>query len=223
VPAVPEPAAPNAPRLTAARAALAVIVVLGCAALGALAARSLLHGRGAEPVVQSAAVYPRPRVLAPFALVADDGRAFDRQSLSGHWSLVFFGYTACPDLCPATLALLAQVDQKLADLPAALKPQVLMISVDPERDDAAKLAAYVHFFAPTFRGLTGAPGAVADAAAAFGVAYRRGSDSDGGYTVDHSAAVYLVDPDARLRAVFMPPQQTALLASDYRAIVAANR
>jgi protein SCO1 len=222
VPAVPEQAAPLAPRLTLARLALAVVVVLSCAGLGALAARYLLH-RGAAPLVQSAAVYARPRVLAPFALVADDGRTFDVQSLSGHWSLVFFGYTACPDLCPATLALLAQVDHKLADLPASVKPQVLMISVDPERDDPAKLAAYVKFFAPSFHGLTGAPGGVADAAAAFGVAYRRGSDSDGGYTVDHSAAVYLVDPDARLRAVFMPPQQTALLASDYRAIVAANR
>jgi protein SCO1/2 len=196
--------------------------VLSSAGVGALAARYLLHSRGAEPLVQSAAVYARPRVLAPFALVADDGRPFDRQSLSGHWSLVFFGYTACPDLCPATLALLAQVDRTLADLPAALKPRVLMITVDPERDDPAKLGAYVRFFGPSFQGLAGAPRAVADAAAAFGVAYRRGSDSAGGYAVDHSAAVYLVDPDARLRAVFMPPQQTALLASDYRAIVAAH-
>ena len=222
MPAVPEPASAPAPRLTPARTALAIIVVLSCAGLGALAARYLLHARGAEPIVQSAAVYPRPRVLAPFALVADNGHPFDMQSLSGHWSLVFFGYTACPDLCPATLALLAQVDSKLADLPTELRPHVLMITVDPQRDDPAKLGAYVRFFAPSFQGLTGAPGAVADAAAAFGVAYRRGSDSGGGYAVDHSAAVYLVDPDARLRAVFMPPQQTALLASDYRAIVAAR-
>jgi protein SCO1/2 len=221
VPDVPEPKSAPAPRLTPARAALAIVVVLSCAGLGALAAHQLLRARGAEPIVQSAALYPRPRALAPFALVADDGQAFNRESLSGHWSLVFFGYTACPDLCPATLALLAQVDRRLADLPAGLKPHIVMITVDPERDDPAKLGAYVHFFEPTFKGLTGAPGAVADAAAAFGVAYRPGADSDGGYSVDHSAAVYLVDPSARLRAVFMPPQQTALLASDYRALVAA--
>ena len=222
MPDVPEPGPAPAPRLTPARVALAIVVVLSCAGLGALAARHLLHARRAEPLVQSAAVYARPRALAPFALVADDGHAFDQQSLSGHWSLVFFGYTACPDLCPATLALLAQADRKLADLPAGLKPHILMITVDPERDDPAKLGAYVHFFGSSFQGLTGAPGAVANAAAAFGVAYRRGADSDGGYSVDHSAAVYLVDPDARLRAVFLPPQQPLLLASDYRALVAAR-
>jgi protein SCO1 len=182
----------------------------------------LVLRRHSEPIVQSAAVYPHRRALAPFVLTTDDGRRFDQQDLAGHWSLVFFGYTACPDLCPATLALLAQVDRKLTDLPTALKPRIIMITVDPERDDPAKLGAYVHFFAPSFQGLTGAPGAIADAAAAFGVPYRRGSESDGGYTVDHSAAVYLVDPDARLCAVFMPPQQTALVASDYRAIVDAR-
>ena len=88
--------------------------------------------------------------------------------------------------------------------------------------DPGKLGAYVHFFGASFQGLTGTPSAIAQAAAAFGVPYRREPESDGGYTVDHSAAIYLIDPDARLCAVFMPPQQTALVASDYRAIVAAR-
>jgi len=196
-------------------------VVLAGAALGALVAH-IVSRRHAEPTVQSAAVYPHPRALAPFVLTADDGRPFGREGFAGHWSLVFFGYTACPDLCPATLALLAQVDHKLSDLPASDKPHIVMITVDPERDDAAKLGAYVHFFGPSFQGLTGAPSAISDAAGAFGVPYRRGSESDGGYTVDHSAAVYLVDPDARLCALFMPPLQPALVASDYRAIIASR-
>lgn len=205
---------------------LRTLSVLAAALVAALAGAYLAHLwlRHAEPgpVTEAAAVYAAPRPLPAFELTADDGSRFDRARLLGRYTLVFFGFTNCPDLCPTTLAELARAERLLADLPAARRPQVVMVSVDPARDTPELLHRYVPHFDPAFVGLTGEDRAIGELARALGAAYQRGPVQDGSYAVDHTAALFLVDPQARLAAVFPTPHVAATIAADYRRIVAAR-
>src|SRR5437764_811133 len=140
------------------------------------------------------------------------GSSFTRASLVGAPSLVFFGFTRCPDVCPATLLELAQV-RKAAALPTL---RVVFVSVDPQRDTAALLGTYVHAFDPAFLGLTGAAQSIAPMAADFGVAVNRVELPGGDSTMDHSAVVFLLDARARVVAVFTPPFEARPLAADLR-------
>ena len=143
--------------------------------------------------------------------------------MRGRWSLLFFGYTHCPDACPATLAELAQVSLALNDLPAAERPQVWLLSVDPKRDTVAALHEYVRFFNPQFRALTGTPAAVEALTMELGIAVVYKNQAAEDYAVDHSAAILLVNPAAELSAVFPAPHQVRVIAADYRSIVAWAR
>jgi protein SCO1/2 len=202
---------------------LAVLAACFVAALaGALLARQWLSRPGAPPATEAAAVYAQPRPLPAVELVADDGSRFDRTRFLGRHTLVLFGFTNCPDLCPTTLVELAKVERLLADLPAARRPVVVMVSVDPKRDTAEVLARYVPHFDPGFVGVTGADAAIATLAAALGAAYQRGAEVDGSYAVDHTAALFLIDPEARLAAVFPTPHVADTIAADYRRILAAR-
>lgn len=140
-----------------------------------------------------------PSVGGPFRLVDQDGRAVDESILKGRWTAVFFGYTFCPDVCPATLQSLAAARAALGA--RADRLGVVFISVDPARDTPARLKAYLSDpdFPKGAIGLTGSADAVAAAARAYGVYFRRAGDGPS-YTVDHSAVVYLMDPDGRFRA-----------------------
>jgi protein SCO1/2 len=215
-----EPTRPAAPL---GRTLLILLVALGATLAGAVAARWWLEQRAAPPATQAAAVYREPRELPAFSLVAHDGTPFDATRLKDRWTVVFFGFTNCPDVCPATLAQLVAVRRRLADLPAAQQPHVVMISVDPKRDTPERLARYVPYFDPSFVGATGTPEAVEGLTKRMGVAVHVGPERDGVYTVDHTAALFLVGPDARLAAVFPTPHDADVIAADYRAIVTRRR
>ena len=188
---------------------LAVLATgLVAAIAGALLARHWLARPGAPPATEAAAVYAEPRPLPAVELVAHDGSRFDRARLLGHYTLVLFGFTNCPDLCPTTLLALADVERRLQDLP-------------PARDTPAVLGRYVPHFDPGFVGVTGDDAAIAALAQALGAAYQRGAVVDGSYSVDHTAALFLIDPAARLAAVFPTPHVAATIAADYRRILAA--
>ncbi len=210
---------PTRPATPLGRTLLILLVALGATLAGAVAARWWLEQRAAPPETQSAAVYREPRALPEFALVAHDGSRFDAEDLRGRWTVLFFGFTNCPDVCPATLAQLAAVRRRLADLPADQQPRVVMVSVDPKRDTPERLARYVPYFDPSFVGVTGTPEAVEGLTKRMGVAVHVGPERDGVYTVDHTAALFLVGPDARLAAVFPTPHVADTIAADYRAIV----
>lgn len=202
---------------------LAVLAAcLVAAVAGALLARHWLARPGAPPATEAAAVYATPRPLPDFALLDHDGGRFDRARFRGRYTLVLFGFTNCPDLCPTTLLTLAEVERRLVDLPPGERPAVVMVSVDPARDTPAVLARYVPHFDPAFVGVTGEDAAIAALAQALGAAYQRGVPVDGSYTVDHTAALFLIDPEARLAAVFPTPHVAATIAADYRRIVAAG-
>lgn len=129
---------------------------------------------------------------------------------AGRVVLIFFGYTHCPDICPTSLAMIAQVLTALT--PRKLeRVRALFVSVDPERDTPAHLAEYVAYFHPAITGVTGSPAVLADVAGRYGAAYRKQEvGSASGYLVDHTAFIYLVDQAGHLRQSLphgMPPAE----------------
>jgi protein SCO1/2 len=147
----------------------------------------------------------------PFTLVDQDGRAVDQRLLNGKWSVVFFGYTFCPDFCPTTLTTLGRAMTQLGTKAADV--QVVFITVDPARDTPAELKSYLssRVFPRNAIGLTGTPAQVAAAAKGYMVYYQKAGTGPN-YTVDHSTALYLMDPKGQFSAVIadgLTPQQEA--------------
>ncbi|MDX1433096.1 MAG: SCO family protein [Gammaproteobacteria bacterium] len=158
-------------------------------------------------------LWPKSKPLEPFALDDHDRRTFDLERLRGHWSMVFFGYTHCPDVCPVTLAVLKQVDGLLAGDDDLAPMQYVFVSVDPVRDSLDHLGKYVGHFDEAFLGVTGDDEALASLARQLGVLYVRGEPgANGDYLVDHTAAIFLVDPRGHLLAIFHAPHNPATLA-----------
>ncbi|MGH6735597.1 MAG: SCO family protein [Methyloceanibacter sp.] len=136
-------------------------------------------------------------VGGPFALIGKDGKTVTDQDFRGRHMLVFFGFTHCPDICPAELQVMAAALDGLGD--DAKKVVPIFISLDPERDTPDVVTAYVENFGPNFVGLTGSPEAVAQAAKAYRVTYskfeHKDKQGDYAYSIDHSALAYLMGPD----------------------------
>ena len=155
------------------------------------------------------------QIGGPFHLVNQDGRPTDQHVLDGKWSAVFFGYTYCPDTCPATLQALGAASRKLGD-PKDL--QVVFISVDPDRDTPKQMKTYLasQGFPAHAIGLTGTPAQVAQAAKAYSVYYAK-SGTGADYTMDHSAAVYLMDPKGRFTRPLSHDMAPDLIAQQIKA------
>lgn len=203
-------------------ALVATIVIAGILA-GVAAARYVMRESGTPPALERATLFQESRSLPELTLIDQAGSAFGRDRLRGHWTFLFFGFVNCPDVCPTTLATLAAVRKELADLPAGELPGVTLVSVDPGRDSPAALARYVAHFDPSFTGVTGSADAISSLTESLGVAVIIGPEAeDGNYTVDHTAAIFLVDPEARVAALFGTPPQARTIANDYRRIVAAH-
>jgi protein SCO1/2 len=183
-------------------------VALAAAVAGVYVAK--LVNQPAVPSLESGTSLPRPKPLSAFSLVDTQGKATTPETLRSHPSLVFFGFTHCPDVCPTTLALLASVQKQVA-VPGL---KVALISVDPERDTPEQLGKYISSVAGDFIGLTGTPSEIVNTTKSFGVASRRVDLPGGSYTMDHSATVFALDSDARIVAVFTPPFNAAALTRD---------
>jgi protein SCO1/2 len=204
----------------AARPLRIVVLVIVAFAAGLLLARLLVPGKVAPPQLEQATVFPAPRALPALDLVDQDGRPLSPQFFVGHWTLVFFGFTQCPDICPTTLATLAQANKQFGDLPAGSRPRMLLVSVDPERDPPSILAPYVRFFDPAFLAATGTLETTAAAAAAFNVPYAKVTQDGGGYTLDHGSGIFVVGPTGGIVAYLSAPHDAARIAANFRSIVA---
>ncbi len=169
---------------------------------------------------EHALVFSAPRTLPDFSLIDHGGGQFGPQQLAGSWKLLFFGFTRCPDVCPTTLQTLAAASRKLDDLPEPLRPSVIMVTVDPLRDTVEALAAYVPYFDPDFVGVTGDMNQIQTLTQAMGVAYAYtpGTGSDD-YGVEHTASIFMLNPDGDVVAVFGTPHSVEGIESDYRIIV----
>lgn len=157
-----------------------------------------------------------PRRIGAFRLADQRGREFTPESLHGHWSLVFAGFTHCPDACPTTLVMLNAMEERLRANGGTI--QVVFLSVDPARDTAERLAGYVGHFNPRFVAVTGARAEIDALCRDLGIAYVQNPGTGGDYTVDHSAALVLIDPRARVAGYFTPPYDIGALAADLASI-----
>jgi len=177
------------------RARLIAFVIAGFL-IGAIAGAGVLllaTPQGGQPVQSSGAAL----IGGPFSLVGGDGKPVTDRDFRGRYMLIFFGFTHCPDICPAELQVVAQALEQLGDKAKKVVP--IFITLDPERDTPEAMANYLKSFGPNFVGLTGSPEAIAAAAKAYRVAYSKveNKESAGDYSVDHSALVYLMDPEGR--------------------------
>lgn len=165
-------------------------------------------------VSPSVTVVPYANPLPDFKLEStSQEKELTRESLLGHWTYLTFGYTHCPDVCPGTLSLLAQVTRQMGDRKT---PLVVFVSVDQPRDSIDLLKQYVPGFHPSFLGATGSDQALTPLTKALGVYYVRNAPEKGskGYSVDHSSAVYLISPEGKLRASFSMPMDANQMVKD---------
>lgn len=195
-------------------------IILAVAVLAAVA--GMLLGRKVSdapaPVLAHGTAYPAPRPLAQFTLANADGTPFTLDSLRGRWTLLFVGFTHCPDVCPTTLGAFKQVEAGFAKSAPDVPYQLVFVSVDPERDDAKQLRDYVSYFSPRIVATTGTTAELDAITRQLGVMYVKVPLDGGGYTIDHTARIMLVDPEARLVGVFEPPHDAAGIVADVRAL-----
>ena len=140
----------------------------------------------------------------PFQLTDQSGAVVTEQSLQGRPTLIFFGFTHCPDICPTTLAELAELKAQLVDTEAN-DLQVVMLTVDPARDTPARLADYVPYFHPDFLGVTGEFADILSVAQRLNAPFRKVSEPNGGYQMEHSANVMLMNPRGDYHGFFRAP------------------
>lgn len=191
-------------------------IIIGVVVTAALAGGFWLgqtQRESATPPETGAVVLQTPRDPGAFELVDHHGAAFTPERLAGGWTLWFFGFTNCPDICPMTLVTLDLVDAALAEA-GATRPQVLMMSVDPARDTPERLAAYVPYFNPGFVGVTGSMGEVRQLTERLGIIVQYTAGEGDNYTVDHSSQLMLTGPDGLVHAVFPSPHDPGSLARD---------
>jgi protein SCO1/2 len=159
--------------------------------------------------------------LPEFELLDHDGNAVGRDVFRDHWNLVFFGFTHCPDICPMTLAVLADAKRQMADRGLAL-PRIVLVSVDPERDTPEKLRQYLGYFGEGNLGLTGDLDEISKLTKALGIYFSKTSADGGDYSVDHSAVVVLINPDGRQQGIFSSPHEAGNFVNDMPMIMAGQ-
>ena len=155
--------------------------------------------------------------IGAFELRDANQQVFDSARLHGKWSLLFFGYTHCPDICPTAMTTLKQVHARMGL--HNKNTQYVFVSLDPERDTPAVLEKYTGYFDPEFIGVSGKHSELARLTKSLGVYYQRSASAAGAdYAVDHSAAIFLIDPQARLHALFSAPQDAERMAQQLRSL-----
>jgi protein SCO1/2 len=191
--------------MTQGRASLSLAIFAGAAMLAVTAAAPASEFRTSDITGQGYGdVMPM--------LVDQGGRARGQEDFKGRVTILLFGFTHCPDLCPTALSKLSEVLDELGD--ARERVQIAFITVDPERDTPEVLRDYMSGFGPNFVGLTGEPVAIRKAAKTFKVFSQKIPLPGGDYTMDHSAVIYVVDPQARVRLMFTANRQPEDIVHD---------
>lgn len=198
-----------------------LIVALSLLALTGSAAFLINGLRSPESEPKYATVLPSPAAVAEFALRDHTGAIFDRDSFRDRWSLVFFGFTHCPDICPATLQQLAIARSRLAVSGKPL-PQILLISVDPERDTPGKLAEYVGHFGAGVIGVTGDLAELRKLTSGLGIWFGKSRGANDDYELEHSSAVVVINEDAELQALFSAPHSVDAFVADLPRIMSTT-
>ena len=211
----------------ASRSTLLVVVAALAAGLGLYAAqryftpvapRAALTGQALKAV----RLIDPPRQLAPYLLTRSDGSALGAEQLRGHWTIVFLGFTHCPDVCPTTLAELAKAQKSWRSIDSSIRPRVLFVSVDPERDTPTITGDYAKFFDPDTIAATADAEPLANFAAIMGLVYMKVALDEGGSSMDHSATLVVLDPQGRQAGLIRPPLKWDDIAGDLRLLSAVQ-
>jgi protein SCO1/2 len=203
-----------------------ILVAALAAALGLWAGQRWFDARTpAPPALKAVKLFDHPRELPAFSLQQSDGTPLVPGELKGHWTLVFLGFTHCPDVCPTTLAQLAQAQKQWAALPDPIRPRVLFVSVDPERDTPDAIGEYAHAFDRDTLAATADIPALEAFARALSMVFMKvpapEGTAAGQYSIDHSASLAVLDPQARMAGVIMPPLDSRAIAADMAALTQA--
>jgi protein SCO1/2 len=171
-----------------------------------------------QPPRIQGAIYPTAKPIQPFQLVNHMGTAFTINDFKNKWSLIFVGYTHCPDICPTTLAMMSQIHSEMSNQ-NLIAPNIVFLSIDPERDTADKMKQYIEYFNKEFVGLTGDLEQVNQLSRNLNAVYRKapglsGKITDDDYLMDHSSALMLINPNGNLQAMLTAPHtQGAIIQS----------
>ncbi len=168
--------------------------------------------------IENGTIFPVPHDISPFHLVNAQEKPFTNSNLTGHWSLLFFGFTQCPQLCPTTLAVLNDTYQQLEKKKNVELPQIVFISVDPERDTPPVIQKYIASFNKNFVGATGSQDEIKKLTAALNILYMKvqkpNTNDPMSYQIDHSGTLLLVNPEGKLLALFSSPHTAEGLANN---------
>jgi len=173
------------------------------------------------PVELQAVLWPEPRQLTDFELSGGEGKVFNLPRLAGKWTLLFFGYTSCPDVCPMALSVMKAVYDDLAEYPDLQeKTQVVFVSVDPERDSPEHVAEYATHFGEGFIGVTGSSAVIDGFTKQMNAGYiKEKQEEDGSYPVSHTGSIYLIGPKQRVHGAFSPPHRPKAITEQYLDVV----
>lgn len=177
-----------------------------------------------ELEIESGSILPIPHDISPFSLVSADEKPFTNDNFKGHWSLLFFGFTHCPHLCPTTLSLINDAYKNIEKHKHVPLPQVVFISIDPERDTPKSIREYLNGFNKDFVGATGEKPQLDILTREMSILYAKVEDPNAtdttNYNIDHSGTVLMINPLGQLYAIFSTPQDAEDLSDDVEKIEA---
>jgi len=177
--------------------------------------------QGSRAQVEFATILPAPTALPDFAMVDHTGQPFGKDQLLENWSVIFFGFTHCPDICPATLQQLVIARSRVIEAGGEF-PRIILISVDPERDTPSAMAAYVGNFGDDIIGVSGNPDELVKLTKTIGIFFAKSGDLDGNYSVDHSAAVLVINENAEWHSLFSAPHNIDSFVHDLPILTGQN-
>lgn len=201
------------------------VILLSAAAISAAALYFGVLQHPAEKITIDGVVLPQTKEMGNFKLTDNHGKPFTNENLQGHWTMMFFGFTNCGMVCPTTMAALSDMYKTLqTELTAEQLPQVVMVSVDPDRDSVARMNEYVTAFNPIFVGARGEISETIQLENQLHIAAAKMETDDKGkdhYTINHSAEILLFNPKGQLQAYLSYPHEAQQMAKDYKTILAA--
>ncbi|ALN91147.1 MULTISPECIES: SCO family protein [Lysobacter] len=204
-----------------------VLIAALAAALGLWASQKYFGQarRSNLPQTEAVRLFDPPRTLPAYSLRQSDGTQLIPGELKGHWTLVFLGFTHCPDVCPTTLAQMSVAQKSWESIAEASRPRVLFVSVDPERDTPDKIGEYAHGFHKDTLAATADVPALEAFAKSLSMVFAKVPAPDGApadqYTMDHSASMAVLDPQGRMAGLLRPPFDPNVIAKDMKALTEA--
>ena len=199
------------PLLAALGGAMVLFVSLAMLRLGGAASDADLERLGMVRLAE-------PVAFAPPPLLGDDGAAFDAGHWRGQWSLVFFGFSHCPAICPTTMSVMGELARALRDDALGADTRLMMVSVDPERDTPGRLRRWLSSIEPMLRGVTGEREDIIDLARTLGVSFHKIPNSGPNYDMAHGVNIFVISPDGRYRGFIRPPHTARGLEQAYRGL-----